>query len=192
MNKKLWSLFSVLLIATMMLAACGPAATPTAEPTEAIAAPTEAVVEPTKAPTEAVVEPTATPEPTAAVVEPVATLRIWADDTRTPLLQELADDFLAKYNVELVVEDLGKVQDIRSQVIIAVPAGEGPDIYIGVHDWLGALVDSGLAAPIDLGDKRDAFVEFEPGGFYLYRRQALRRAIRLREPWFLLQHRSGP
>jgi maltose/maltodextrin transport system substrate-binding protein/arabinogalactan oligomer/maltooligosaccharide transport system substrate-binding protein len=92
-------------------------------------------------------------------VEPVATLRIWADDTRAPILQALADQFLADYNVELIVEDLGIVQNIRTQVIIAIPAGEGPDIYIGVHDWLGALVDSGLAAPIDLGDKASEFVE---------------------------------
>jgi maltose-binding protein MalE len=51
------------------------------------------------------------------------------------------------------------VQDIRSQVIIAIPAGEGPDIFIGVHDWLGALVDSGLVAPIDLGAKAEDFVQ---------------------------------
>jgi maltose/maltodextrin transport system substrate-binding protein/arabinogalactan oligomer/maltooligosaccharide transport system substrate-binding protein len=61
--------------------------------------------------------------------------------------------------VELVVEDLGRVQDIRTQVIIAIPAGEGPDIFLGVHDWLGALIESGLVAPIDLGEKRDQFVE---------------------------------
>ena len=97
--------------------------------------------------------PTATLPPT-----PAATLKIWADDTRTPILQALAPDFLAKYNVELVVEDLGVVQDIRSQVIIAIPAGEGPDIYIGVHDWLGALIESGLVAPIDLGAKAAEFV----------------------------------
>jgi maltose-binding protein MalE len=60
--------------------------------------------------------------------------------------------------VQLVVEDIGVVQDIRSQAIIAIPAGEGPDIYLGVHDWLGALVNSGLVAPIDLGDKRGEFV----------------------------------
>ena len=60
--------------------------------------------------------------------------------------------------MQLVVNDLGVVQDIRSQVIIAVPAGQGPDIYIGVHDWLGALVNSGLVAPIDLGDKAAEFV----------------------------------
>ena len=139
--KKLVVLFSFVTVLGLLLSACGGAAAteaPAAVPTEAPAVATEA---PTTAP------------------EPAATLKIWADDTRTPLLQALADDFLAKYNVELVVEDLGKVQDIRSQVIIAVPAGEGPDIYIGVHDWLGALVDSGLVAPIDLGDKRSEFVE---------------------------------
>jgi maltose/maltodextrin transport system substrate-binding protein/arabinogalactan oligomer/maltooligosaccharide transport system substrate-binding protein len=103
----------------------------------------------------------ATPPPTAVATqppEPEATLKIWADDTRTPILQGMAEQFLADYNVELVVEDLGRVQDIRSQAIIAVPAGEGPDIYLGVHDWLGALVESGLVAPIDLGDKASQFV----------------------------------
>jgi maltose/maltodextrin transport system substrate-binding protein/arabinogalactan oligomer/maltooligosaccharide transport system substrate-binding protein len=95
----------------------------------------------------------------------VATLVIWADDTRTPVLLTLADDFLAEYNVELVVEDLGRVQDIRTPMITAAPAGEGPDIFIGVHDWLGAMVESGLVAPIDLGDKTGEFVETALQGF---------------------------
>jgi maltose-binding protein MalE len=158
MKRKTWILILLSAALMLVLSACQPAATATTEPTadvEPTAEPTEApteVVEPTEEPTEAV-------EPTDAPVEPTATLRIWADDTRTPILQALADEFLADYNVELVVEDLGRVQDIRAQVLIAVPAGEGPDIYIGVHDWLGALVDSGLAAPIDLGDKAGEFVE---------------------------------
>ncbi len=136
MKTKLWTamLLSVLVVTTLV--GCAPAATPTAAPAL----------------------PTTAPAPTQAAVEPSATLRIWADDTRTPILQGLADQFLADYNVQLVVEDLGIVQDIRAQVLIAVPAGEGPDIYIGVHDWLGALVESGLAAPLDLGAKADSFV----------------------------------
>jgi maltose-binding protein MalE len=153
--KKTLSLTLVLaLLLTLVVSACGgdEEDTATPQPTEKpVEQPTEKPAEPTAAPTE---EPTAEPP-----AEPEATLKIWADDTRTPILMGLADDFLAEYNVELVVEDLGVVQDIRSQVIIAVPAGEGPDIYIGVHDWLGALVESGLVAPIDLGDKRDEFVE---------------------------------
>jgi arabinogalactan oligomer / maltooligosaccharide transport system substrate-binding protein len=147
--KKSVSFISLIVVLSMVLAACG------ATPTEAPAAPTTAAAAPTDAPA----APTDPPAPTTAPAAPDATLRIWADDTRTPILLGLADDFLAEYNVELVVEDLGRVQDIRAQVIIAIPAGEGPDIYIGVHDWLGALVESGLAAPIDLGNKRSEFVE---------------------------------
>lgn len=146
--KKLVSLFSFITVLGLLLSACGGAATeapateaPMQEPT-AVPAPTEA--------------PPPTEEPPA---EPAATLTIWADDTRTPILQGLADDFLAEYNVALEVEDIGVVQDIRSQAIIAIPAGEGPDIFIGVHDWLGALLESGLVAPIDLGDKADEFVQ---------------------------------
>jgi arabinogalactan oligomer / maltooligosaccharide transport system substrate-binding protein len=162
MKRKTWTLVLLLMAAVLVLSACGtPDATPAAEPTAAVVEPTAVVVEPTEAPepTE-VVAPTEAPAPTEPpVAAPDATLRIWADDTRTPILLGFADEFLADYNVELVVEDLGRVQDIRSQAIIAIPAGEGPDIYLGVHDWLGALVESGLVAPIDLGDKRDEFVE---------------------------------
>jgi maltose-binding protein MalE len=147
MKKKLLMIMVSVLVLSLALSACG---TPAATPAAPVVQPTTAVVAPTTAP----VVPTSPP----AVVEPSATLKIWADDTRTPILLDLADEFLAEYNVQLLVEDLGVVQDIRSQAIIAIPAGEGPDIFIGVHDWLGALIESGLVAPIDLGDKRGEFV----------------------------------
>ena len=136
MKRTIFVLISILMAATMLLTACGPQPTTVAMP-------------PTAPPT--AVPPTAVPTP-------AGTLVIWADDTRTPILQGMADAFLADYNVQLVVEDLGVVQDIRSQAIIAIPAGEGPDIYLGVHDWLGALITSGLVAPIDIGDKTADFV----------------------------------
>lgn len=165
MKKKHFVTLIFVLFLMLALTACGGAGSESATPAveepvvvepavEEPAAEEPAVEEP------AVEEPTEEPEVEEAQVEaPAATLKIWADDTRTPILLSLADDFRAEYNVELVVEDLGVVQDIRSQVLIAAPAGEGPDIYIGVHDWLGALVESGLVAPIELGDTRDAFVE---------------------------------
>lgn len=143
--KKLTHLIALLVIFTLLLSACSTPATPAAT----------VEVKPTDVPA-AVVEPTAAP--TQAPAAPVATLKIWADDTRTPILLKFAEDFKAKYNVELVVEDLGRVQDIRTPMITSAPAGEGPDIFIGVHDWLGALVDSGLVAPIDLGAKAGEFV----------------------------------
>jgi len=156
MIKKFWSWLTLVLIVTMVLSACGTATTVAPVVTTAPVATTEPTTPPVVEPTPTVVPTKVPPTPTLA---PVATLRIWADDTRTPILQGLAEKFLADYNVALVVEDLGVVQDIRAQVIIAVPAGEGPDIYIGVHDWLGALVASGLVAPLDLGDKASSFVK---------------------------------
>lgn len=145
--KKFFPLIALVVVLTLVLSACG---------TPATQAPA-ATVKPTDVPAATAVPPTAVP-PTEAPAEPVATLKIWADDTRTPILLSFAEDFKAKYGVELVVEDLGRVQDIRTPMITAAPAGEGPDIFIGVHDWLGALVDSGLVAPINLGAKASEFV----------------------------------
>jgi arabinogalactan oligomer / maltooligosaccharide transport system substrate-binding protein len=48
---------------------------------------------------------------------------------------------------------------IRDDFKIAGPAGEGPDIIIGAHDWLGELVINGLLRPLDLGAKRDQFID---------------------------------
>ena len=94
--KKLVSLFSFIVVLGLLLSACGGGGAP------ATSAP--AATEPAATEVEAT-EPAAT-EATA----PEATLKIWADDTRTPILNGLADEFLAEYNVELVVEDLGRVQ----------------------------------------------------------------------------------
>jgi maltose-binding protein MalE len=161
MSKKLFMLLALMLVGALLLVACGGQATE--EPTEAAvveptAAPTEAPTEaPTMAPTE---EPTEVPavvpteEPTA-VPTPEVSITVWADDTRAPILQALAEDFTAEYGIGLVVE---QVADINDQLPIAVPAGEGPDIWIGPHDRLGGWYDSGLVAPIDLGAKVSQFV----------------------------------
>ena len=64
MSKKIFSAFSILVVAAMVLAACAPAATPTEAPPEPEA--TEAPPEPTEAPPEPEVteEPEPEPEPT--------------------------------------------------------------------------------------------------------------------------------
>jgi maltose-binding protein MalE len=143
MSKKFLTLISVMLIAVFVLAACAPAATPTAvvEPTAAPVEPTAAPVEPTVAPTEAA---------------PAATLRVWADDTRAPVLQDIAPAFMAEYGVELVVELKSSIRDDFQN---AAPTGEGPDIIVIAHDQAGTLVANGLLAPVDLGEKADLFVE---------------------------------
>ncbi len=111
---------------------------------------------------EAAAEEAAAEEAAAEEAMSDISITIWADDTRAPILIELADAFQAEYGVALVVE---QVADIRDQFVIAAPAGEGPDIILGAHDWLGQLVDSGLLAPMDLGDKADSFVDVAVTGF---------------------------
>jgi len=76
-------------------------------------------------------------------------LLIWADDTRAPIMLNVAEDFTAAYGVEVEVQEVG-FGDIRSQLATAGPAGEGPDILIGAHDWLGELILNGLVEPIVL------------------------------------------
>jgi arabinogalactan oligomer/maltooligosaccharide transport system substrate-binding protein len=85
------------------------------------------------------------------------TLTIWADDTRAAPLQEIGDAFTEEQGI--VVEVVERPFDeIRDTFKTAAPAGEGADIIIGAHDWLGELVTAGLLAEVDLGDKAEEFV----------------------------------
>lgn len=155
MSKKLYLLIVLLLVGAFALVACSSPE----EPAEETAA---EVVEEEPAAEEEAMEEEPAAEEEAMEEEVMGQLRIWADDTRAPILTELADEFQAEYGIELVVE---QVADIRDQFVIAAPAGEGPDIITGAHDWLGQLVASGLLAPIDLGDKRDNFTDVSLTGF---------------------------
>ncbi len=83
------------------------------------------------------------------VVRADADLVIWADDTRTPVILPLAEAFGEENGVSVAVQEVN-FGDIRDRLQTAGPAGEGPDIVIGAHDWLGQLVTSGLLAPVDL------------------------------------------
>lgn len=93
--------------------------------------------------------------PAAASVE--GTLLIWADELRAPIMADLGKRFEAEYGIPVRVQELGS-GDIRSQISVAGPAGEGPDIIVAAHDWLGELVANGVVEPIDLSDRLDEFV----------------------------------
>ena len=94
--------------------------------------------------------------PLAVAQDSTQQLVIWADDTRAPILTEVGAAFTEEYGVDVVVQEMG-FGDIRDALKVAGPAGEGPDILIGAHDWLGELVINGLVAPIDLGDQAADF-----------------------------------
>jgi maltose-binding protein MalE len=85
-----------------------------------------------------------------------ADLVIWADDTRKPLIEEIATTFGEENGITVAVQEL-EFGQIREQLSLAAPGGEGPDIVIGAHDWLGELVENGVLEPLDLGAAADGF-----------------------------------
>jgi arabinogalactan oligomer/maltooligosaccharide transport system substrate-binding protein len=94
---------------------------------------------------------------TSAAPASKATLTVWVDDTRSGPVKEVAKVFEKEkgVTVKFVQKDFG---DIRDDFISQVPAGQGPDVIVGAHDWLGKLVQNGVVAPIELGDKTADFL----------------------------------
>jgi len=83
-------------------------------------------------------------------------LLIWADSTRAPALQGVLNSFSDEYGVVAEVQEIA-MGDIRSNLSVAGPAGEGPDIVIGAHDWLGEYIVNGAIVPVELGAVADQF-----------------------------------
>lgn len=85
-------------------------------------------------------------------------LTIWVDADRVPVLEGIAEQFEEErgVSVELVTKEFGTIRD---DLITQAPTGNGPDIIVGAHDWLGKLVQNGVVAPLELGDKASEFQE---------------------------------
>ena len=98
----------------------------------------------------------ASSEPGDDTKEPVGEITVWVDADRAEVLQDAAAKFQDEtgVTVNLVQKQFGEVRD---QFVQQVPQGEGPDIAVGAHDWLGTLVTNGVVAPIELGDAAGDF-----------------------------------
>jgi arabinogalactan oligomer/maltooligosaccharide transport system substrate-binding protein len=85
-----------------------------------------------------------------------AELVIWTDAEREAAITAAAEAFEEETGatVTLVQKNF---EDLRNDFIAQVPTGEGPDITVGAHDWLGALVAAGVVDTIDLADKASEF-----------------------------------
>ncbi|HYP40444.1 MAG TPA: maltose ABC transporter substrate-binding protein [Chloroflexia bacterium] len=168
--RKFLNLVVLLVIASMVLVACGEAATPvppTATTGQAAVVEATATVAVDDAPTEPVEDATATSAPEAEATEPAAeatatvakgepskegVLTLWVSKSAVNGVTNAGKDFTAKYNIPVNVQVL-EFGSIRDDLKTAGPAGEGPDIIVGAHDWLGELVTNGLVEPLDLADK---------------------------------------
>jgi maltose-binding protein MalE len=158
-----------MLVLAVFLVACadagGGGAAPQAETeAEPTATPEEAAAEPTAAPEEEAAEAEEAPAEAAEAEVEGEALVIWADENRAPALETQVQKFQDQYGLGVEVQ-LVDFDDIRENFQVAGPAGEGPDIIVGAHDWLGELVASGLLAPVELGDKQADFLPAAVQGF---------------------------
>ena len=164
MSKKLFTLFAVLLIASLLLAACGgsrdePTPEPQPEATEAPAA------KATEAPKEA--QPTEAPVPSD---EPVSII-FWEQegDVEDVFIDDLVAGFTAA-NPNITIERVHYAnEDLRDQFQVASLAGEAPQLVRVPNDFAGPF--SALDIIYDLNDV------FEPAFFDQFFAGALDPAI---------------
>jgi arabinogalactan oligomer/maltooligosaccharide transport system substrate-binding protein len=93
----------------------------------------------------------------AAEPEPkVSELTVWVDQLEAKALEGAAAEFEedTSIKVNLVVQ-----QDPRSNFLSQASAGDGPDILIGAHEWVGELYANDLIEPFDLGGKKGDFYD---------------------------------
>ena len=84
------------------------------------------------------------------------TITVWVDETRQGPVRVAAAAFedATGVKVELVLKNWN---DLRPDFVTQAPTGEGPDIVVGAHDWLGDLLANGVIAPLELSDQAANF-----------------------------------
>lgn len=141
-NKFLW-LTTLLLVSTLLLSACPGGASPDGDNSAAPAADTGAA---------------------AGAAEGDVTIQIWhgwGGDYYTAIEGVFNDYMTANPNVKI---ELSKPEKLDESAKVAIPAGEGPDIFAWVNDQIGSQALSGnIVALNDLGVDK-AFLEstYEP------------------------------
>ena len=86
-------------------------------------------------------------------------LIVWVYDSgRIEALTEIGKKFQAEYKIPVEVS-LVEISDVRNQFLLASGGGECADLAILPHDNMGALVENGAVAEINLGAKRGAYLD---------------------------------
>ncbi len=76
------------------------------------------------------------------------------------VFQSLAEEYMAMCpDVEIVFEQKPNLEDALKA---AIPAGQGPDLFIWAHDWIGKFAEAGLLEPIDNYVTKDILDQFAP------------------------------
>lgn len=138
MNKKKLLITSLALTTVVSLAACGSNDNNDNNASPSAPAATESAP---AASTEAPAEELA-PEAGAKLV-------VWYSASEKALVEEAAKTFKDKYGIDVEIQDVGPDKSIE-KIINDGPAGVGADVFLAVHDRLGAAVQAGVVLPNDL------------------------------------------
>ena len=85
-----------------------------------------------------------------AVTRADADLVIWADELKAGSLEEIAATWGEEQGITVAVQAVA--DDLQGAFITANQAGNGPDIVLGAHDWIGNMVQNGSISPVTIAD----------------------------------------
>lgn len=92
------------------------------------------------------------PSPSSSTDAPArgnADLVIWTDSQqKADAVKKVADQFGQQNGISVAVQVVST--DLQTAFVTADAAGNGPDVVMGAHDWIGNLVQNGAISPLQL------------------------------------------
>lgn len=86
-----------------------------------------------------------------------ADLVIWANGPVVQALQPIADKFGEENGITVEVQTVAT--ELQTNFVTANASGNGPDIVMGAHDWIGNLVQNGAIDPVQItAEQKAAFL----------------------------------
>ncbi len=77
-----------------------------------------------------------------------ADLLVWTDSLKIDAVKKVADTFGEANGITVKVQAIS--EDLQGSFVTADAAGNGPDVVVGAHDWIGNLVQNGAIDPLNL------------------------------------------
>ncbi|MBP1702262.1 MAG: putative transporter substrate binding protein [Chloroflexi bacterium] len=166
MRTKLSLIFTILMVSSMILAACGEATTPPPAEVEPPAEATQPPAEATQPPAEATQPPAEEPP-----AEPVS-IMVWHMEQppyRVERFQELIDEFNAANPGIVVKQEPQNWGEIYTKAPAAFSAGNAPELLFAIPDFTPIMREAGAVQPVeDFVNEMDAAHKFVPSAVAPY------------------------
>lgn len=86
-----------------------------------------------------------------------ADLVIWANGAFVQAMQPIADKFGEENGITVEIQSVAT--ELQTNFVTANASGNGPDIVVGAHDWIGNLVQNGAIDPVQISaEQKDSLL----------------------------------